>query len=400
MQIVSQGQDRGALRVSELARPIPCPTLEFPLCVFERDQAAFPFRLKAASDKAVLRFDGPVAAFRALGIVACPLDSQPPLFKVLLVTGFDLFGSQERCFKACRPDRLQHRRGDSLIDLHGADGQAGFVSPFDQRPAPTMIAGRRGPAPVVGPQPAAALAAGGDALQQRSAFADSSTAAVWSRPRVAGNALEYRLVGLPVDVAGVMIVDQDVPLRSGQLAAAGPHRTGGIDMAFAPCLPVHVGTGIDRIGQHLVDRGVRRRDPGDVGSKVSANRKVQAFGHEPGPDAANRSELGKALEDGAYRRLYRLVGIDQDLGIGVASDESDRLSPVKFATGRLVADPAIEAGPQDVKLRLRECTFKSQQKPIVEQFGIVDAIGISDQRISVSAQVEQLVPVGVVPGEP
>lgn len=96
----------------------------------------------------------------------------------------------------------EHRRGDSLIDLHGA---------------------------------------------------------VWSWPRVAGNALEYRLVGLPVDVAGVMIVDQDVPLRSGQLAAAGPHRTGGIDMAFAPCLPVHVGAGIDRIGQLLVDRGVRRR---------------------------------------------------------------------------------------------------------------------------------------------
>ena len=41
-----------------------------------------------------------------------------------------------------------------------------------------------------------------------------------------------------------------------------------------------------------------------------------------------------------------------------------------------------------------------QQYPVIEQFGIVDAVGIADQRISISAQIEQFVPVGIVQGSP
>ena len=43
--------------------------------------------------------------------------------------------------------------------------------------------------------------------------------------------------------------------------------------------------------------------------------------------------------------------------------------------------------------------FHAQQHPVVEQSGMVDAVGVGDQRVGHPGQVQQPVPVGVVAGQ-
>src|SRR2546426_3851331 len=50
-------------------------------------------------------------------------------------------------------------------------------------------------------------------------------------------------------------------------------------------------------------------------------------------------------------------------------------------------------------LRLRHRPFQSEQQPVVELAGVVDAVLVEDQRLGERADLEQPVPVGVVAGE-
>src|SRR5260370_40442756 len=102
-----------------------------------------------------------------------------------------------------------------------------------------------------------------------------------------------------MDEARVMSGNQRGPLGGREAAYALREPAVLVDETFAAALAVHVGAAIDRIGQDVVDRGVARREPADLGLGVGLERKGQAFGEEPEPDAAGRAPLGKAVENGA-----------------------------------------------------------------------------------------------------
>ena len=88
-----------------------------------------------------------------------------------------------------------------------------------------------------------------------------------------------------------------------------------------------------------------------------------------------------------------------NLAIGVAPDESDRQPPPQFAARRLVADAAVKPRPQHVQLGLAHGTFETEQQSIVEQRRVIDAIGVADQRVGETGEINEAVPVGVVAGE-
>src|SRR3954452_18910501 len=108
------------------------------------------------------------------------------------------------------------------------------------------------------------------------------------RPRT-GVGADTRLVGLvsvPVDVSGVVVGDEDLPLALGQHAAADLQLAVLVEGTFEAGLAVDVGPGADRTGRALVYGGVGRFHPDDLtGGVVDAalERHLQALLFEPQP---------------------------------------------------------------------------------------------------------------------
>ncbi len=66
----------------------------------------------------------------------------------------------------------------------------------------------------------------------------------------------------------------------------------------------------------------------------------------------------------------------------------------QLATLGLVAQATVEAGAEQMQLRLRHRPLQAEQETVVELGRRVDAVLIGDQRARQRAQIEQLVPVG------
>ena len=136
---------------------------------------------------------------------------------------------------AGRTDRLQYGLGDRLVDLHSSHIQAQGAPPLGQLLAPAMISGRGGPAGVVGRQAATALATGAETLQQGRSFPHCPLArAVRQRPGVAREALENGFVRRPVDIGGMMVEDQHLPLGARQFADARADDAVLVHLALTP----------------------------------------------------------------------------------------------------------------------------------------------------------------------
>ena len=98
----------------------------------------------------------------------------------------------------------------------------------------------------------------------------------------------------------------------------------GIHEAFSAGLPVHICASVHGVGEHVVDGGVGGYDPADALEPRHLEREVQLFGAEPQPHPASRAELAEAVEDGADGTSDGFVGMEADLAILLAPDESNR----------------------------------------------------------------------------
>ena len=149
----------------------------------------------------------------------------------------------------------------------------------------------------------------------------------------------------------------------------------------------------------MIDGDVARVDPADRAAVAGLQRKRQALAAEPEPDAACRAEFGEARKDGADGGADRLIRMEADLAVLLAPDEADRQAAPQFAARGLVADAAVQARAQDMQLGLAHRALETEQQPVVEQRGMIDAVGIADQRVGQAAEIEQAVPIGVVAGQ-
>src|SRR4029453_6265686 len=147
------------------------------------------------------------------------------------------------------------------------------------------------------------MSAAGKSLQHCAAFSHCATrfsrAIVRPWPRVLRETCLIGLVGLPVDVAGMMLLDDHLPLRSRQLPDALPAGAQAIQRDLSPGLAIDVGTGIDGVAQNLVDSVVAGLDPSDLSWGVHLQGELVGLITKPQPNAARRSCLGEALEHGA-----------------------------------------------------------------------------------------------------
>jgi hypothetical protein len=245
-------------------------------------------------------------------------------------------------------------------------------------------------------QPATAVPAGGEALQQGGAFSHGAAWPVGMRMEVAIDARLIGFVRLPVDEAFVVVGEEDRPFGARQPADSLLDGAVGRDVPLAARSTIDVGTSVYRIGEHVVNRGVRRRHPADAIDAVGLQRERQPFGAKPEPDLAHRAEFSEAGKDGADRAGHRFVGMGPDFAVVVAPHKADWQATAQLAAGGLVANATVEAGAEDMQLGFTHRAFEAEDQPVVEQGRVVHAVSIADQSVGQAAQIQEAIPVGGV----
>src|SRR5262249_31434027 len=94
------------------------------------------------------------------------------------------------------------------------------------------------------------------------------------------------------------------------------------------------------------------------------------------------------------------VGVEADLTVLIAPDEADREATPELAASCLIANAAVEARAQHMQLGLAHRAFETEQQAVVEERRMIDAVGIADQCVGETRQIDEPVPIGVIAGEP
>ena len=81
-------------------------------------------------------------------------------------------------------------------------------------------------------------------------------------------------------------------------------------------------------------------------------------------------------------------------------DVADRHADAQLAAARLGAGGVEHAGAQHAELELADAALHAEQQPIVRPAGVVDAVQVDHPRLDQAAQLEQVMPVAAVAGEP
>src|SRR6266702_1454228 len=253
---------------------------------------------------------------------------------------------------------------------------------------------------------AAAGPAGGQALQQRAAFPDRAGARLAGlRADVGPDAFLVGEVGVLVGEPLVMAGDEDLPLVAGQFAAPLAQYAILAEVTLVAGAAVHVGAGVGRVRQRVVHRVVGRLRPRDLAWPAVQvdrllQRPAQALLAQPQPGGPHRPADRELLEHRGDDAGDGLVGVQADLTAGLAPDQPGRQAAAQLAAGGLVLDPALQPGPQHVQLSFGHQAFHAQNQPVVEQTGMIEAVGVGYQRVADPGQVQQPVPGGVVAGQP
>jgi hypothetical protein len=124
-----------------------------------------------------------------------------------------LLGGEHHRLDACRRERLEEGFGHRRIDLYAADVEAIAATPLNDLPARTVVAWGGVVAAIVGAQAPPAMPAGSQPLQQGAAFPHRTASLMGTGSGVLRQPCLIGLIGLPVDVARVMIADEHRPLR-------------------------------------------------------------------------------------------------------------------------------------------------------------------------------------------
>ena len=197
---------------------------------------------------------------------------------------------------------------------------------------------------------------------------------------------------LPSDVAGMGIRDAGEPVIALTLPehlspiGGSPVRPPAIDVGA--CITWIVQSpDRGRYGQRLENRLLLITVAGWKTKSLAPERLDRLAG---GPNPRERLEkVGDRLPD-------MRVGIERHVA-GLIVCKSGWQRTAILAAAHLVQDPSPQPGFDDMKFGLAHCSLEAKQKPVVEAGWIVDAVFIEDQRIGESADLQQAMPVGIVP---
>ncbi len=124
------------------------------------------------------------------------------------------------------------------------------------------------------------------------------------------------------------------------------------------------------------------------------------------PSSRSDSSTCRAVPSSAKRRnTVAIASTTASSGVmhhraGLVVVEPDRQELAQLTAGGLVPQPGGQPGPDQVQLGLAHRALQAEHQPVVEVGRVIDAVGVGDQRVGHRAQIQQLIPVAVVAGQP
>ena len=209
------------------------------------------------------------------------------------------------------------------------------------------------------------------------------------------------LVGGPIDVAFVVLLEQNLPLLE-RLAVTVALTGAAVDdrgalLAFA----IDVRPRVEGVLQHRDDVAVADRPPVEGNQRLAVGRpwKVDPVRRQGQQDLSRTPESLEARENQTDHLLHTQVGIQPQTGLAVPAI-ADRDPDAQLATARLGAGRVEHASAQDTELEFADAALHAQKQAVVRPARIVDAIQINHPRLDQPAEFQQMMPVASVTREP
>ena len=219
--------------------------------------------------------------------------------------------------------------------------------------------------------------------------------------RVARQALLILFKVFPGDVRLVVITDERRP-RVHRSSAAMRFAHGALDdrrprLRFA----VGVGAGVEGILQDREHRAVDRGPPRHGGGVPTVHwaRRRQALAPHVQQDLAGTTQAVEEPEDDADRLLDAPVRVHHQPQLG-RPDVADRHGHPQFAAAGLGQGGLEQTLAQERELELAHRALEPQQQAVIRRAGVVGAVGVDDVRPHEAAELEEMMPVAPIAGEP
>src|SRR6266851_1431453 len=87
-------------------------------------------------------------------------------------------------------------------------------------------------------------------------------------------------------------------------------------------------------------------------------------------------------------------------GAGGVVDQAGRQAAFQLAAAGLGQQASLHAGPQEMELAFGHGPFETQEESVVEAGRVIQAVFVADQGVVVGADLDELLPVGRVAGQP
>ena len=198
-----------------------------------------------------------------------------------------------------------------------------------------------------------------------------------------------------------MIADQHIPVLE-QLAVAVGLARPSVDhrdplLAFAIDVSARV-EGVLQKPDHIAVAD-RRPVEGCQPLAVGGPREEQTVRRQRQMRLACAAELAEPLEHQSDRLLQANVRIEAEPDLAMP-DIADRHADPQLAPAGLRPGGVEHARADHAELELADAALHAKQQTIVRAAGIIDAVEVDDPRLDQPAQLEQVMPVPAVAGQP
>jgi hypothetical protein len=198
----------------------------------------------------------------------------------------------------------------------------------------------------------------------------------------------------------MVIGDQDLPLLTRHHPIPSMHGPAlGVDPLLGAGAAEHERPGIGRVGQHVVHRRVGGLGPEDPRGTVAPTREQHTVLAQPDQHLPGGTQFLETAEHRSDGLTNRLVGAQHHLVVLVVV-QADRKALAQFTFGSLVFEPRGQPRPDQMQLGLRHRPLQPEHQAVVEIGRVIHPVSVGDQSVGDRAQVQQLIPVGVVAGQP
>ena len=92
--------------------------------------------------------------------------------------------------------------------------------------------------------------------------------------------------------------------------------------------------------------------------------------------------------------------MEEHLAVLIAPDEANRQATPSSPRAALLRMPPLRRTRKTCSSASLIVPFQSEQQTVIEQRRVIDAIGIADQRIGETGEINEPVPIGVIASEP